>query len=196
MRVVVTSVGDTLDAEVSPVFGRCRYFVFVDTETMQYDALANPARDASGGAGIQAAQHVIQRDPEAVVSGNVGPNAMQVLSAAELPVYVASGSTVRQAVEELRKGRLQSANAPTVGADFGKPGTMAGRGLGQGLGLGAGGGRASEEGRAGRLRGNRPGAGPGGQCVCPQCGHAAAHQVGQPCYQVKCPQCGTPMVRQ
>lgn len=39
-------------------------------------------------------------------------------------------------------------------------------------------------------------AGPGGNCVCPSCGHKVAHQVGVPCAQVKCPKCGTAMTRE
>lgn len=38
-------------------------------------------------------------------------------------------------------------------------------------------------------------AGPGGQCVCPNCGHKVAHQVGVPCYTRKCPKCGAKMTR-
>ncbi|MCK9554845.1 hypothetical protein M0R36_03385 [bacterium] len=54
---------------------------------------------------------------------------------------------------------------------------------GQGLGRGVGGG-------------NRPGSGPGGNCVCPNCGAEAAHQAGVPCYSINCPKCGTKMMRQ
>lgn len=59
--------------------------------------------------------------------------------------------------------------------------------FGRGRGGGGGGGRGG---------GNRPGAGPGGTCVCPACGHKVTHQVGQPCYTIKCPKCGTPMARE
>ena len=47
----------------------------------------------------------------------------------------------------------------------------------------------------GRMGGNRAGAGPGGQCVCPQCGTKVSHQVGTPCSSASCPQCGTRMMR-
>lgn len=47
----------------------------------------------------------------------------------------------------------------------------------------------------GRMGGTRPGAGPGGNCLCPKCGHQAPHQTGQPCYNLRCPKCGTKMVR-
>ena len=48
----------------------------------------------------------------------------------------------------------------------------------------------------GRLRGNKPGSGPGGNCVCPKCGKTVKHGVGDPCYNKKCPKCGTTMVKQ
>jgi hypothetical protein len=68
-------------------------------------------------------------------------------------------------------------------------GPRGGSGPGTGRGMG-GGGRG-----AGRMGGNRPGIGPGGECVCPSCGAIVPHQVGVPCYQVSCPQCNTAMVR-
>ncbi|MDI6890265.1 MAG: hypothetical protein QMC83_04910 [Thermodesulfovibrionales bacterium] len=62
-------------------------------------------------------------------------------------------------------------------------------GQGQGRGMGRGGGR-------GRMGGTRPGAGPGGYCICPSCGEKAVHQPGVPCYSVNCPKCGAQMVRE
>lgn len=56
----------------------------------------------------------------------------------------------------------------------------AGRGTGQG---------------AGRGTGRRGGMGPGGECVCPHCGHKMPHTPGTPCMQMNCPKCGTRMVR-
>lgn len=63
-----------------------------------------------------------------------------------------------------------------------------GPGTGRGRGMGAGGGM-------GRMGGSRPGAGPGGDCVCPSCGARAVHRAGIPCFDLKCPKCGTPMLR-
>lgn len=65
--------------------------------------------------------------------------------------------------------------------------------LGQGSGFGGGAGRG---GGRGRLGGNKPGSGPGGNCVCPSCGATAPHERGKPCSQVACPKCGTPMLKQ
>ncbi|MBM3188772.1 MAG: hypothetical protein FJZ90_08640 [Chloroflexi bacterium] len=63
--------------------------------------------------------------------------------------------------------------------------------MGFGGGRGAGGGRRGGLGR----RGGPLAAGPGGECVCPQCGHREPHTLGQPCYAKTCPQCGTRMTR-
>ncbi len=106
MKIVVSSNGADLDAPASPVFGRCPTFVFVDTETMSFEAVENPAVGAAGGAGIQAAQFVVARGAQAVVTGNVGPNAFDVFGAAGISVYLFGEGTVRQAVEAYRAGQL------------------------------------------------------------------------------------------
>ncbi len=137
MKIVVTSNGTDLEAPASPVFGRCQTFIFVDTETLDFEAVTNPAAAASGGAGIQAAQFVIERGAEAVVSGNVGPNAFDVFRAADVPVYLFGEGTVRQAVEEFKTGRLPrsgSASAP----DHAGMGRGHGMGRGRGMGMGMG----------------------------------------------------------
>jgi len=63
-----------------------------------------------------------------------------------------------------------------------------GGGPGTGRGMGRGAGR-------GRLGGNRPGAGPGGVCICPSCKTSVQHRAGVPCYNMKCPKCGANLVR-
>ncbi len=65
-----------------------------------------------------------------------------------------------------------------------------GKGPGTGRGTGAGGG-----GR-GRMGGDKPGSGPGGNCVCTGCGTTVAHTRGVPCFSRKCPNCGARMTKQ
>ena len=51
-------------------------------------------------------------------------------------------------------------------------------------------------GRSGRRGlGGGYGYGPGGVCVCPNCGYEQAHQPGVPCFSQTCPKCNTPMQR-
>jgi len=70
-------------------------------------------------------------------------------------------------------------------------GQSTGRGIGRGRGAGRGIGKGM-----GRMGGTRPGAGLGGQCICPACGATVAHQDRIPCYEVSCPKCGAKMTRQ
>jgi len=137
MKIAVSSNGNDLNAQVSPVFGRCPYYLFVDTESMEFEAVANPAISAPGGAGIQAAQFVASQGAKAVLTGNVGPNAFNVLQAAGVQVFTVAGGTVKEAVEAHKEGRLQAINGPSAGPYAG----MGGRGMGMGRGGGRGMGR-------------------------------------------------------
>jgi len=62
---------------------------------------------------------------------------------------------------------------------------------GQGPGIG----RRSESKGQCRRKGAKASGGPGGLCICPQCGFEAPHQPGVPCTQVECERCGSPMNR-
>ena len=140
MRIVVSAQGETLDAPASPVFGRCPTYVFVDTETLEFEAVPNPAMNQAGGAGIQAAQFVVNQGAQAVLTGNLGPNAFGVLQAAGVPGYLVGEGTVRQAVEAHQSGQLQ----PLAGANVSSHAGMGmGRGMGgrRGMGMGYGMGR-------------------------------------------------------
>ncbi|MBU0574437.1 MAG: dinitrogenase iron-molybdenum cofactor biosynthesis protein, partial [Candidatus Margulisbacteria bacterium] len=61
MKICVTSKGNKLESDVDPRFGRCEYFVIVDTDTMEFEAFDNPSAMAMGGAGPQAAKMVHDR---------------------------------------------------------------------------------------------------------------------------------------
>ena len=107
MKIVITSNGADLDSPMSPMFGRCPIFIFVGDEADEIESVPNPAVDAHGGAGIQAAQFVVDRGAKAVITGRVGPNAMDVLKAADIPIYLSQGDTPRQALEAFKAGKLQ-----------------------------------------------------------------------------------------
>lgn len=127
MKLAITSNGADLHAQASPVFGRCPNYVFVDTETMEFEAVGNPAMGSPSGAGIQAAQFIVERGAEAVVTGNMGPNAFNVFQSAGVPIYLFGGGTVRQAAEAFKAGELQS---------IADASTEAGMGMGRGRGAG------------------------------------------------------------
>lgn len=119
MKICVTSMGDTLDSNVDPRFGRCKYFLIVDTDTMSFKSISNESAMASGGAGIQAAQTVAKAGVEVVITGNMGPNAFQTLSAAGIMVFTGINGKIKEAVEKYKKGEMKEITAPSVGSHFG-----------------------------------------------------------------------------
>lgn len=109
MNIVVTAESPTINACVDSRFGRGKYFLLVNTETMETTALANPAESAARGAGTQAAQFVANHNVDAVVSGDFGPNARRVLEAAHIGMYLFGDvKTVNEAIDKYIEGRLQS----------------------------------------------------------------------------------------
>ena len=119
MRICVSAIADSLDAQVDPRFGRCPYLVLVNSETMEFEAIPNIASSQMGGAGIQAAQTVASKGVNVVLTGNVGPNAFQALSAAGIRVLTGVFGTVREAVEMYKRGELKEAGSPAVRGHFG-----------------------------------------------------------------------------
>lgn len=110
MKIAISSTGQDLDASVDPRFGRCGYFVFVDPETLEFEVEPNGGASASGGAGIAAAQQIAARKAEAVLTGNCGPNAFNVLAAAGINVLSGASGTIREAIQQYQSGALAAMN--------------------------------------------------------------------------------------
>jgi len=115
MKIAVTSTGGNLDSQIDPRFGRCQYFIIVNPETMEFEVVQNPNIQAGGGAGIATAQMIAQKGVNTVITGNVGPNAFQTLSAAGIKIIVGASGTVRDVIEKYKKGELKSTIGPSVG---------------------------------------------------------------------------------
>ncbi len=141
-KLAVSSIGNSLDSPIDPRFGRCRYFIVVDTDTMDFKVIPNPAVDATGGAGIQAAQSVTAEGVDAVLTGAVGPHAMVALQAANKQIFYYPAGTVRQAVEAYKRSELTPITTPGpayAGAGMGRGARGARGGPRRGYGHGRGG---------------------------------------------------------
>jgi len=120
MKICITAQGDGLDARVDPRFGRCAYFSIIDPDTQQVTAVNNNG-GASGGSGVQAGQTMADHKVEALLTGNVGPNAYQTLAAAGIVVYTGMSGTVREVLERFRQNDLPAPmNGPSVESHFGE----------------------------------------------------------------------------
>ncbi|MBN2380285.1 NifB/NifX family molybdenum-iron cluster-binding protein [candidate division WOR-3 bacterium] len=111
MKIAVSSSGKTLNDIVDERFGRAPYFLIIEDELLEI--IENPNLTAGGGVGVQTSQMLADRGVDAVIAGNFGPKAFQVLSAAGIKAYSASGIKVSEAVELLNQGKL----GPVQGAN-------------------------------------------------------------------------------
>lgn len=121
MKICITSEGKTLDSKVDSRFGRCQNFIFFDIDTGSFEAQENANTQFSGGAGIQSGQLVVSKGVKAVLTGNIGPNAHQVLSAAGISVFTEVSGLVKDVIKEYKNGKYSSAKSPSVGSKFGMP---------------------------------------------------------------------------
>lgn len=131
MKIAITTTAPNLDADIDPRFGRCQYFIIADPDTMELETLENSGATAGGGAGIATAQTLAGKSIEAVLTGNCGPNAYDVLAAAGIKVITGVSGKVRDAIQSYKSGKLQASSQPNVAGHFGMGGGM-GRGRGMG----------------------------------------------------------------
>ena len=121
MKICVTSQGDNLDSQVDVRFGRCQYFIIVNTDTLEFESIKNPNIDAMGGAGIQSGQLVAATGAKAILTGNVGPNAFQTLQTAGIDVITGASGSIKDVIEKYKKGEFKPTQGPSVNSKFGMP---------------------------------------------------------------------------
>jgi predicted Fe-Mo cluster-binding NifX family protein len=152
MKIAISSTGEDLNAQVDPRFGRCTYFIVVETEDMSFETCENENAALNGGVGIQSASFIISKNVKAVLTGNCGPKAIQTFTAGNVDVFTGQTGTVEEAVERFKNGSLRPSAQATVVEKSGlnelraagydqTPGVgrcMGGTGRGMGMGRGRG----------------------------------------------------------
>ena len=113
MRLAISSPDGEFDAPFSAFFARCEAFIFVDTETRDWQAKSNPAAAARGGAGAQVVQFLADNGVEATISGRYGPTAFSALDAAGIHAFVANGGTPAELLNKFLTNELQQVNSAT-----------------------------------------------------------------------------------
>ncbi|MDD2422504.1 MAG: NifB/NifX family molybdenum-iron cluster-binding protein [Heliobacteriaceae bacterium] len=109
MHIAVTATGQSLDSPVDERFGRARYILIVDPESGLVEAVDNQANvNAAQGAGLNAAQIVVEWQAEWVLTGRVGPKAFAVLKEAGIKIGLEAGGLVRETVERFQAGEFKA----------------------------------------------------------------------------------------
>lgn len=137
MKIAVSSSGKDLNAQLDPRFGRCAYFLIVDSEDMSFEVFENKNAMLGGGAGLQSAQFISSQRAEALITERCGPNAVQTLNAAGIILYTGQAGTIKDLVKACQKGEMDSSTAANAPLHAG----TGGKGLGGGRGMGGAGRR-------------------------------------------------------
>ena len=115
MKIAITAQGKDFSSEIDLRFGRSKWLLVFDTETGDSEAHNNEVNlNAVQGAGIQTGKNVANLGVEAVITGNVGPNAFKTLSAANVKIFLSEKQTVSEAVESFKAGNLKEVDNATV----------------------------------------------------------------------------------
>lgn len=115
MKIAVTAQGKELSSEIDLRFGRAKWLIVVDTETGHFQAHDNNVNlNAAQGAGIQTGRNIANLGVEAVITGNVGPNAFKTLSAANVRIFLAEKQGVQDAIGFFKAGKLKEVDQASV----------------------------------------------------------------------------------
>jgi predicted Fe-Mo cluster-binding NifX family protein len=113
MKIAISSNKGKFSKPFSDRFGRCDYFVIVDSGTRAWEAKRNPAATSRSGAGAQVVQFLSDNGVQAVISGRFGPNAHSALEAAGIQAYQARNGTPEELIDQFLAGELKQIHAPT-----------------------------------------------------------------------------------
>jgi len=107
MKKIAVSVGAKgLEGEVDGRFGRCSHFLIITVdrgEVAECEPIENPHISMRSGAGVAVAQTLAEREIDAVITGEVGPRASDVLEQFGIRIIAATGlATV--AIDNFIKG--------------------------------------------------------------------------------------------
>jgi len=107
--------------------------VVVEIDSMVAESVPSPSPETGRGSGMQSARNLSRLGLTALVTGNIGPNALKTISAAGIEVYQHAAGTVRDAVDRLQRGELPKLSAPSASPRAGKGcgGKIQGKGLGR-----------------------------------------------------------------
>ena len=115
MKIAITAQEKELSGEIDLRFGRAKFLLIVDTEAGDFQVHDNELNlNAAQGAGIQTGQNIANLGVEAVITGNVGPNAFKTLNAANIKIFLAEKQTVQEAIDLFKAGKLKEVDQANV----------------------------------------------------------------------------------
>ena len=127
MKIALPVKARSLQAEISDTFGRTEYFLIYDMENKTAEYIDNSAAASQGGAGIKAAQTVVDQNVEALLTPQCGENAARVMQPNGIRIYKTQGGFAEGNIEAFEKGTLSLIEKIHGGFHGGFPGGRGGQ---------------------------------------------------------------------
>jgi len=112
MKIAVSSIDKNINGNVSDVFGRSPYFIIAeikDQKIEKTETIENKSTAQMSGAGISAAQLMAEKNINVVITGNVGPRALDVLKQFKIEIYYGDGK-IKEVLQKFIDGKLKKMN--------------------------------------------------------------------------------------
>lgn len=106
MKLAIPDDDKSLETNVCQSFGRTPFYLIYDTESKESVFLDNSAVASQGGAGIKAAQIMVDNKVSALLTPRCGENAAQVLKAANIKLYKTVNASIKDNIDALNEGKL------------------------------------------------------------------------------------------
>jgi predicted Fe-Mo cluster-binding NifX family protein len=106
MKIVLPVDENNNETSVCPSFGRTPYFLVYETDTKESMFLDNGAATSQGGAGVKAAQCIVDQNTDVLLTPRCGENAAAVISAAGIHIYRTDSGTAMDNIHAFLAGRL------------------------------------------------------------------------------------------
>jgi len=107
MKIAISATGKTIENLLDMRFGRCEYFQIHDTESGEIKILDNKGQNASGGAGIAASNQLIDEKVDVIITGNLGPNAFELIQKSGIKAYKCRNIAISSVLEKYKNGELE-----------------------------------------------------------------------------------------
>lgn len=106
MKICLSAANKDENGMLNQTFGRCNYFFIFDTENDSYEFYENPGITSNHGAGIAASNFVVEKGVKKIITGNLGPNAINILLDNEIECYKGEEKSLMENIKELKNGKL------------------------------------------------------------------------------------------
>ncbi len=106
MKIAIPVENKSMETTVCQSFGRTPYFLIYNTELKDGLFIENDAANSQGGAGVKAAQIVVDSDVNALLTPRCGENAAEVIMAAGIKIYKTVNDSIMDNIDAFDKGNL------------------------------------------------------------------------------------------